>query len=171
MILRGVRITECNLSKAEKKPPVGSLNISFDMTQEIAEAMGWDCLYDTKGTVTSGWSSFPLKGDVAIVSAKFRPNSRKQKGEVGEAEITATAITTFRAHRVEGKGDEGVQFYLSGIVKSADESFETTMGPYWRGIADGVSQLTLVEAQKTLFNAEDQQLDDVRRKATSKEAD
>lgn len=150
MILRGVTITECNVSKAEKKPHVGSCKIRFELTYEIAETMGWDCLLDGEKKPTNGWDILPLKGEIALVSARFKLNGKKSPS----AEIEAQSIGSFAAHRLKAKGEEGTQFYLSAIIRTADEEFEQRMGPYWRGAADSASQLTLKEAQVSIFDGE-----------------
>lgn len=146
MILRNAIITEMNLSKAANKPPVESIKFRFDLTVELAEQMGWDCLFDADRKPTNGWDTLPLKGDLALVKAKFKPN---KKGTLGE--ITATTASHFAAHRVKEKDEGGTTFYLSAILRSADETFEQVMGAYWRGQGEGASQLTLSEAQANLF--------------------
>lgn len=60
--------------------------------------------------------------------------------------------------------------YLSAILKSGDPQAAPILIPFWLGLGDGKSQLTLVEAQKNLFDGEDVAGDD-RRKATSEEND
>lgn len=144
MVLRNAIITEVNLSKLPNKPPVGSVKFRFDMTIEMAEKMGWDCLFDADKKITNGWDTLPLKGDLALVSAKFKPNKK-----TALAEITATTCSHFSAHRLK-EADE-TRFYLAGIVRSADENFEAILGPYLRGLGEGGSQLTLNEAQANLF--------------------
>lgn len=142
MKVRGCLITACKMAKAPKKAHIGSIYLHFDMQKEIAEQMGWDCLFDPDGSPTNGWDMLPLSGEVALNNIKFKGNKRPSPTH----DMLANLIGNFQAHRTKGKGETGTSFYLSAIVKSTDPDF-TNVIPFWLGLGDSACVLTLKEKQ------------------------
>lgn len=150
MILRGSIITKAAVSKKEKGAFVGRLSLRMDLTDDLIKQMGWDCLIDGEGKLTNGWDTLPLSGELALVSATFRSNRR----DGTKCEVKASELQGFAAHRIKAKDGDSTLVYLSATMLSSDEEFEVRVGQYWRSIGDGKSQLTIKEAQVSMFPQE-----------------
>lgn len=137
----GVTIDSLTL-RGKKNAFMLTMAASGDLSDKLAESMGWDALLYDGDALRENWDSIELESSIGAGEMVLTPNGRDGKDRaIG---IAIAGAESFKA--VRKGGEDSSETKLTFKIKTAADNAEEILGKFWRANQNGVCKMKLTFA-------------------------
>lgn len=122
-----------------------SMAASGDLSDKLAESMGWDSLLYDGDSLRENWDSIELESSIGAGEMVLTPNGRD--GKERAIAIAIAGAESFKA--VRKGGEDSNETRLNFKIKTAADNAEDILGKFWRANQNGVCKMKLTFAIQT----------------------